>query len=180
MLHRFQDRRITIADRKNCSANVRHDKDDEAETEAVQKRRVSWRHLSIVEFNCYTIAAMRTIRTFVAIPLTSQSQRTIRLIERVRQPSDGIKWVPTDNLHLTLKFLGEVDNTEVPAVCDVVRDVCADRDPFELHFARTAGFPSIDRPRVLSRESRIRPSVDRNRHRVGSRVRGAGIQTGAA
>ncbi len=93
---------------------------------------------------------MRTIRTFIAIPLGNEvSRATIRLIERVRQPSDGIKWVPTDNLHLTLKFLGEVDNTEVPAVCDVVHDVCAGRDPFELHFAGTGGFPSIDRPRVL-------------------------------
>ena len=97
-----------------------------------------------------TIANMKTIRTFIAIPLGDEVHRkSKRLIERIRQPGDGIKWVPTDNLHLTLKFLGEVDNTEVPAVCNVVHDVCADRDPFELHFAGTGGFPSINRPRVL-------------------------------
>jgi 2'-5' RNA ligase len=97
-----------------------------------------------------TIANMKTIRTFIAIPLGDEvSRKAIRLIERIRQPGDGIKWVPTDNLHLTLKFLGEVDNTEVPDVCNVVHDVCADRDPFELHFAGTDGFPSIDRPRTL-------------------------------
>ena len=93
---------------------------------------------------------MKTIRTFIAIPLGDEvNRKATRLIERIRQPGDGIKWVPTDNLHLTLKFLGEVDNTEVPDVCNVVHDACADRDPFELHFAGTGGFPSIDRPRVL-------------------------------
>ncbi len=93
---------------------------------------------------------MKTIRTFVAIPLGDEvSREAIRLIKRLRQPNDGIKWVPTDNLHLTLKFLGEVDNTEVPAVCDVVREVCGEFEPFELHFAGTDGFPNIDRPRVL-------------------------------
>mgnify|MGYP001816210207 CR=1 FL=1 len=93
---------------------------------------------------------MRTIRTFIAIPLGDEVLRkAIRMIERLKLPGDGIKWVPTDNLHLTLKFLGEVDNTEVPAVCNVVHDVCADRDPFELQFAGAGGFPSIDRPRIL-------------------------------
>lgn len=93
---------------------------------------------------------MKTIRTFVAIPLSDEvSRKAIRLIERLRHPGDGIKWVPTDNLHLTLKFLGEVDNTEVPAVCQVIQDVCDDREPFELHFAGTGGFPTLQRPRVL-------------------------------
>ena len=93
---------------------------------------------------------MKTIRTFVAIPLSDEvSRKAIRLIEKLRHPGDGIKWVPTDNLHLTLKFLGEVENTEIPAVCNVIQDVCADREPFELHFAGTGGFPSLDRLRVL-------------------------------
>jgi 2'-5' RNA ligase len=96
------------------------------------------------------MTTMKTIRTFVAIPLGDEvSREAIRLIERLRHPGDGIKWVPTDNLHLTLKFLGEVDNTEVAAVCDVVHDVCADREPFEIRFAGTGGFPNLDRPRVL-------------------------------
>ena len=96
------------------------------------------------------MSGMKTIRTFVAIPLGDQVKReAIRLIERLRHPDDRIKWVPTDNLHLTLKFLGEVDNTEVPSVCNVVQDACRDRDPFELHFAGTGGFPDLDRPRVL-------------------------------
>lgn len=93
---------------------------------------------------------MRTIRSFIAIPLAAEIQRdAVRLIDRLRQESDGIKWVPADNLHLTLKFLGDVENTEVPQVCDVLHRIAAHFDPFDLVFAGTGGFPTIERPRVL-------------------------------
>ncbi len=93
---------------------------------------------------------MRTIRSFIAIPLGPEVRRAaVRLIQRLSEPNDGIKWVPTDNLHLTLKFLGDVDNTEVPRVCEVVHEVCREYDPFELVFAGTGGFPDIERPRIL-------------------------------
>ena len=93
---------------------------------------------------------MKTIRSFIAIPLTPEITRAaVRLIERLHEPGDGIKWAPTDNLHLALRFLGEVDNTEVPRVCQVVRDICREFPPFELRLAGTGGFPDAERPRVL-------------------------------
>jgi 2'-5' RNA ligase len=93
---------------------------------------------------------MQTIRSFIAIPLSVEVRRTaVRLIERLRQEGDGIKWVPTDNLHLTLKFLGEVDNTGVPALCDRLHRVAEQYEPFELVFLGTGGFPDTERPRVL-------------------------------
>ena len=72
-----------------------------------------------------------------------------KLIDRLRQSGDGIKWVPTEHLHLTLKFLGDVDNTAIPDVCRVLGDVCRDIDPFDLSFGGTGGFPNLSRPRVL-------------------------------
>ncbi len=93
---------------------------------------------------------MRTIRTFIAIQLDDDVHRAVvRLIEQMRQSDDSIKWVPTDNLHLTLKFLGDVDNTEVHQVCQVIRDVCDAHEPFGLHFRGTGGFPELNRARVL-------------------------------
>jgi len=71
------------------------------------------------------------------------------MLQRLSQSGDGIKWVPTDNLHLTLKFLGDVNNTEVPGVCSVIHQICQNYPPFQLHFRGTGGFPSIDRPRIL-------------------------------
>ncbi|MCC9643815.1 RNA 2',3'-cyclic phosphodiesterase [Rhodopirellula sp. JC740] len=94
---------------------------------------------------------MKTIRTFVAIPLPSDIARTAsRWMAETKTPGDGIKWVPEENLHLTLKFLGEVDNVETPAVCNTVEDACEELDPFPLTLGGASGIPVIDRPRVLT------------------------------
>ena len=58
---------------------------------------------------------MQNIRSFVAIPLSSPVRKNaVTLVGRLSQSGDGVQWVPTDNLHLTLKFLGDVSNTEIP------------------------------------------------------------------
>ena len=93
---------------------------------------------------------MKNIRSFIAIKLAPDVNRhSTRMLQRLRQSNDGIKWVPTDNLHLTLKFLGDVDNTEVPDVCNVIHKVCSHHPPFHLDFGGTGAFPSIERPRIL-------------------------------
>lgn len=93
---------------------------------------------------------MHTIRSFIAIPLSPEVQRNARRLMRdLRQEKDGIKWVPEDNLHLTLKFLGEVIDRDVPAVCQAIRNVCQSIDPFALEFAGAGGFPTSERPRVI-------------------------------
>ena len=93
---------------------------------------------------------MQTIRSFISIPVTAEITSSARKIVRKLKPlDDGIKWVPLDNLHLTLKFLGEVDNVEVPAVCKAIRRVTDNVEPFELSFSGTGGFPSREKPRVL-------------------------------
>ena len=60
-----------------------------------------------------------------------------------------MKWVPEDNLHLTLKFLGDVVDRDVPQVCNAIRQCCETISPFELEFEGTGGFPCDDRPRVI-------------------------------
>lgn len=93
---------------------------------------------------------MQTIRSFIAIPLPQPVQKSVaKLIRGLEQPDDGIRWVPTDNLHLTLKFLGDVTNTEVPNVCTAMRRACQDFEPFELNYVGTGGMPTNDRARVL-------------------------------
>jgi 2'-5' RNA ligase len=122
----------------------------------IKRRWLKLGHLSVYDLStvydsllCF-LWAMQEIRSFIAIPLAAEVRRAaIRLIKRLSEPDDGIKWVPTDNLHLTLKFLGDVNNTEVPRVCDVLREICAAHEPFDLELSGTGGFPEIERPRVL-------------------------------
>lgn len=94
---------------------------------------------------------MKTIRTFLAITLPEELARAAaRWMDAAARPEDGMKWVPKDNLHLTLKFLGEVDNVETPRVCQTLATICEAYHPFDLNFLGTDGLPSFDRARVLT------------------------------
>lgn len=93
---------------------------------------------------------MQTIRSFIAIPIDPPIRKAAAtLVQRLSEPDDRMKWVPNENLHLTLKFLGDVENTEIPRVCDLVRQCCEPIKPFQLHFRGAGGFPTADRPRVV-------------------------------
>lgn len=93
---------------------------------------------------------MQTIRSFISIPITPAiTSAAVKMIKKLKPLDDGIKWVPVDNLHLTLKFLGEVDNVEIPDVCKAIRKVTDTIEPFELSFAGTGGFPNAEKPRIL-------------------------------
>ena len=93
---------------------------------------------------------MQAIRSFIAVPLAPGVRAaTTRLIRRLQEPGDGIRWVPTENLHLTLKFLGDVDNVQVPEICRELEAVALQVPPFDLGFGGTGGFPQLERARTL-------------------------------
>lgn len=96
------------------------------------------------------IPDMKEIRTFIAVPIESPIRSaTKELLRQLQGEGDGIHWVPLENLHLTLKFLGDVDNTMVPEVCQVTRRCCAETPPTELQFAGLGAFPHRNKPRVI-------------------------------
>lgn len=93
---------------------------------------------------------MQTIRTFIAIPIDPPIRKAAaQLVDRLSDPGDRMKWVPIENLHLTLKFLGDVENTEIPRVCEIVRRCCEPIESFRIAFHGAGGFPTTDRPRVV-------------------------------
>lgn len=93
---------------------------------------------------------MQTIRSFIAIPIPPGiTAAATKIVKKLKPLDDSIKWVPLSHFHLTLKFLGEVDNVEIPAVCKTIRRVTDEISPFELHFAGTGGFPNAEKPRTI-------------------------------
>ena len=73
-----------------------------------------------------------------------------RLRDRLRRAGadHGIRWVPEQNLHLTVWFLGEVSDARSAAVLDALRTPVA-VPPFDLHLAGAGAFPPSGPPRVL-------------------------------
>ena len=60
-----------------------------------------------------------------------------------------VRWVRPEHLHLTLKFLGDVDLRDIPDVCNAVAQAAASVPPFNLRIAGAGAFPSLDRPRTV-------------------------------
>ncbi len=69
---------------------------------------------------------MSVIRAFIAIDLTPEIiQRLEQVSAQLRKRLEGVpvRWVPVDNIHLTLKFLGDVS----PGECGYVKEKCSKR-----------------------------------------------------
>lgn len=93
---------------------------------------------------------MSTIRTFTAIELSSEVCSTaVRLIERLRSTPAKVAWSRPDNLHITLKFLGDVQADQIDDVCRAVHEAAAPFTPFDLIVAGVGAFPSLSRPKTI-------------------------------
>jgi 2'-5' RNA ligase len=93
---------------------------------------------------------MTRIRTFIAVGLDKAvHDRTVALQEALSQSGAEVKWVEPENLHVTLLFLGEVGDRDLPGVCRVVAERAAGRAPFAMSVETAGCFPNPRRPRVL-------------------------------
>ena len=64
-----------------------------------------------------------SIRTFVAIELAGPVKaRAEKFIQQLRAANAKVTWVKPHNMHLTLKFLGDLPDNDVPEVCRIVAD----------------------------------------------------------
>jgi 2'-5' RNA ligase len=70
-------------------------------------------------------------------------------ITRARIANPPWRWVARENIHVTLKFLGETPEEIVPELVEVVTGACAGTAPFDIVLGGLGGFPDLHRPRVL-------------------------------
>jgi len=94
---------------------------------------------------------MVTVRLFIAIPLEEHVKSHLDHLRRDLQGNipSGISWVRIDSIHLTLKFLGEVDERNIPGLTGALMRVCGQFDGFTLGFQGLGCFPNIRQARVI-------------------------------
>lgn len=89
-------------------------------------------------------------RTFVAVEIDQHTAaRAAAVIDRLRAAGADVTWVAPRNLHLTLKFLGDVRNELLPAVIESLRGAARRVPPFTLEIHGVGAFPQLDRPRTI-------------------------------
>jgi RNA 2',3'-cyclic 3'-phosphodiesterase len=90
------------------------------------------------------------MRLFVAINFTAKDrQRMSRAVRRMREAELPVRWVDPDQIHMTLKFLGEVRPERVPDVVAATARVAEKTQPFPLTLGGGGAFPTTRRPRVI-------------------------------
>jgi 2'-5' RNA ligase len=92
------------------------------------------------------------LRLFVAVPVPATSLEACRaLVDGVRTGATGrgARWVRTENLHLTMRFLGPTAPDRVAALAGVLAGAAEGRPPFQVELAGAGAFPSPARPRAL-------------------------------
>lgn len=93
---------------------------------------------------------MARIRTFIAVdPGKNIRDRASALQETLARKGADVKWVEPENLHVTLLFLGEVDDRDIARVCRAVAETAARHPAFPLSVETVGCFPNPRRPRVL-------------------------------
>jgi 2'-5' RNA ligase len=93
---------------------------------------------------------MSTIRTFIAVESSgSVASRAASVIERLRAAQGKVTWVKPENMHWTLRFLGDVDLNRTADICQAVSEAVAAVEPFELEVLGVGAFPHTRRPRAI-------------------------------
>ena len=96
------------------------------------------------------IPATKPVRLFLAVDpnpeIIAQFEQTIA---QLRLVAPHARWVRAEKLHVTLVFLGDVEQAQIATIRDIMHSVVALHDPFQLRFAHGGSFGETKHPRVL-------------------------------
>lgn len=110
------------------------------------------------------------MRLFIAIELPDKIKRKLA---GLRRDIPGVRWVPQEQLHLTLLFLGELEEERLELLCTALERIAA--VPFNLRLTRPGCFPRAGNPRVLWFGVDAQPALERLAQRVKTAVASCGI-----
>ena len=95
---------------------------------------------------------MEVIRAFIAIKLSAGVLERIEQVAldlKTRMDSVPIRWVPTENIHLTLKFLGNVSTANLEILKDILGKVVSNHHECDISVGGIGVFPKPHNPRVI-------------------------------
>jgi len=93
-----------------------------------------------------------TVRAFIAVALPERHIEVLSRLVREWQSRPGnraVRWARRDQYHLTLRFLGNVPETDLPRLITAITGATAGVSTFDLWLDGLGGFPNSDHPRVL-------------------------------
>jgi len=90
------------------------------------------------------------MRTFLAIEVPQHLRKKVdSRIQEEKKKDLPIRWVAFENLHITLKFLGEIDDKKKDEITSVITEISKQYTPFKVRLEGLGCFPNPKNPRVL-------------------------------
>jgi len=92
------------------------------------------------------------VRTFIAVDLPSNMLVRIEEITTYfmrKTPPKALKWVDMDNLHLTIKFIGEITEDKLEPVKHILSKALEDQNAFDIEISGLGMYPNKNNPRVI-------------------------------
>jgi 2'-5' RNA ligase len=116
------------------------------------------------------------IRSFIAVEVPADVRAKLAAIqERLRQSGAEVRWVAPENIHLTLKFMGSVDEELMDDIITIMRESVAGLAAWTAEVKGVGSFPSARKPRVVwvgvadrdGQLDQIHRKLDRGLRRLG-------------
>lgn len=95
---------------------------------------------------------MSVIRAFIAVNITREIGELLdNILRDLQRELSGVpvRWVPVKNIHITLKFLGDVSISNLDVLKKIIAAEAASHPSFEISAGELGAFPSMKRPRVV-------------------------------
>jgi len=90
------------------------------------------------------------MRAFIAIELPDKIKNSLKsLQEQLKKAEADVKWVTPENIHLTLKFLGEVDDEKLKRISMAIEEAACENNSYKIGIHSLGAFPKMDYLRVL-------------------------------
>jgi RNA 2',3'-cyclic 3'-phosphodiesterase len=96
--------------------------------------------------------SVSVLRAFIAIEMSAEIRRGLdRVASELKQRLKDVpvRWVPVENIHLTLKFLGDVSVSNIEMLKKILAGEATRHNSFEISVGELGAFPSPRRPRVI-------------------------------
>jgi RNA 2',3'-cyclic 3'-phosphodiesterase len=94
---------------------------------------------------------MQTIRAFIAGELSSDTKQTLKtILSEFQNKSDRrFRWIPLENIHLTLKFIGNIELNTLEQIKTALASIVPTRPEIAYHLEKFGIFPHVDHPRIF-------------------------------
>ncbi|HXQ98426.1 MAG TPA: RNA 2',3'-cyclic phosphodiesterase [Candidatus Limnocylindrales bacterium] len=115
------------------------------------------------------------MRLFVAMDLSETVRAAVaQMCDKLRRACPAARWVRTEGMHITLKFIGETNEDRMGTIREALRNVHSSA-PAEMVFRKLVFFPNERRPRVLWVGIEASPNLGEIAREIESKLEHAGI-----